>query len=75
VTGVVTRFNHRLCWGQIVGEDSVDYFVHASDVLGPRLVAGCRVTFTAGYARHRPRALEVVRVDPVPLPTEGCPHA
>jgi cold shock CspA family protein len=73
--GRVLKFNQALCWGTILGADEVVYYVHTTDVLGPRLVAGCRVAFTAGYARHRPRALEVVRVDPVPLPTEGCPHA
>ena len=64
--GRVLKFNQALCWGTILGADEVIYYVHTTDVVGPRLVEGCRVAFVAGYARHRPRALEVVRLEEAP---------
>jgi len=64
VTGTVVAFDPVLRYGRIAGEDSVDYFVHTTDVQGPRLVDGCRVQFVPGWARRRPRALEVRRLEP-----------
>jgi len=61
--GVVTQFDQALRWGFILGEDSVDYWVHTSDVQGPRLVEGCKVRFVAGVARKRPRAYAVRRLE------------
>ena len=66
MTGRVLRFNATLRWGTILGEDEVTYFCHSDDVLGPRLVEDCRVAFVPGYARHRPRALEVRRLEKAP---------
>jgi cold shock CspA family protein len=67
MTGVVIRFDPVLCHGLILGEDSVDYYVHTSDVAGPRLVLGCRVAFAASWARRRPRAVAVRRLEPAEL--------
>jgi cold shock CspA family protein len=60
--GIVTTFDPKLRYGWVLGEVSVDY-VHTADVEGPRLVAGCRVQFNPGWARGRPRALEVRRLE------------
>lgn len=66
IHGIVTKFDPALCWGLVLGEDEVVYFVHSDDVVGERVVEGCRVEFTPGYARRRPRALEVRRLVTAP---------
>jgi cold shock CspA family protein len=63
MTGTLTWWDPARCYGRILGEDSVDYYVHTSDVTGPRLVQGCRVAFEQGWARRRPRAVAVRRLE------------
>lgn len=61
MTGVVQRYDPILRYGFIHGEDDFEYFVHRSDVTGPVLHSGERVTFDPMTTAKGLRAVAVRR--------------
>lgn len=63
MTGTVERYDRALCWGFVRGDDGQSYFVHWSEILGPWLTPGERVSFDPAESPRGPRAVGVRRLE------------